>query len=175
MDTFGIVVIFLAIAMLIALFNIQMMWTWPVVRPRINATWPRIEGFSTGDGFDLPAKLKAWLPAPETLTRPSGNDCPTVLDNAQKYEAGLGGKPYKSYDLLDDWLKGKPEPRIAFGPTSERCYKTDWSRTLELGGSYAQMTNNYRNGYPDSCSAPNHDLVLDYYVPKAIDSPQSFP
>lgn len=170
MDTLGVGLFFLAIAILMALFNYQMWWSWPVARPRIEATWPRhpgnIEGFISGDGYDISAKLKSWLPAPETLTRPAGNDCPTVLDNAQTYESGLGGKPYKAYDLLDDWFQGKPPPRVANGPTSANCYKTDYSRTLEPGGSFAQVTNNYQHGYPDSCSAPNHDLVLDFYEPK---------
>ena len=165
MDTFGVLAVFLTIVLLCGLFNYQMMWTWPVVRPRIEATWPRLpgmmEGFSDGDGFALESSLQAWLPAPELLTKKAGTDCPAVLNNAAPSRTGLKG-PYKSYDLLDDALQGDPEPRVASGPTSARCYGVDYAPELELG-SYAQRTNNYIHKYPDSCSAPRHELILDFY------------
>ena len=171
MDTFGVVSIFLVIILLLALSQAQLAWTFPVVRSRLEATWPMFPGAAEGfadlqsaQGITTPV-LEKWLPAPESLTKPSGTDCPNNLYSAGAYEAGVG-KPYKSYDLLDDWMKGKPEPRIAIGPTAEGCYKKDWATQLELGGSYTQRTNNYPHGYPDSCSAPNHDLVLDFYIPK---------
>jgi hypothetical protein len=172
MDTFGVVSIFLVIVLLLALSQAQLAWTFPVVRARLNATWPMYpdasaEGFAdlqSAQGITTP-ELEKWLPAPESLTKPAGTDCPNNLYSAGPYEAGVG-KPFKSYDLLSDWLKGKPEPRVAEGPTAQACYKVDWARQLELGGTYAQRTNNYQHGYPDSCSAPNHDLVLDFYIPK---------
>ena len=168
MDTFGVLVVFLTIVLLCGLFNYQMMWTWPVVRPRLEATWPRnpgiIEGFSEGDGFALESSLKAWLPAPELLTKKAGTDCPAVLNNAAPSRTGLKG-PYKSYDLLDDMLQGLPEPRVAGGPTAANCYKVDYAPELELG-SYAQRTNNYLHKYPDSCNAPYRELILDFYKPE---------
>ncbi len=171
MDTFGVVSVFLVILLLLALSQAQLAWTFPVVRPRLAATWPMYPGAAEGfadlqsaQGITTP-ELEKWLPAPESLTKPAGTECPNTLFSAAGYEAGVG-KPFKSYDLLSDWLKGKPEPRVAEGPTAQACYKVDWANQLQLGGSYAQRTNNYQHGYPDSCSAPNHDLVLDFYIPK---------
>jgi len=115
-----------------------------------------VEGFM-GERYTV----QSWLPSPEVLTKPTVGDCPGTLENAAEYKAG-GKSPYKSYDLLPG---GLPEPRVAAGPTAAQCYEKDWSVGLELSGSYAQRTNNYRQNYPDSCSAPNHDLVLDFYKP----------
>lgn len=155
--------------------------TWPIARARLDATWAMRPGASEGFqnptekasvyefGYSMPAALKAWLPAPEVLTKPiggEGGDC-DILYSAGNYEAGVG-KPYKSYDLLPN---GKPEPRVAHGPTSQRCYDVDWARGLERGGSYAQRTNNYIHGYPDSCSAPRHELILDFYKEKPTAAP----
>jgi hypothetical protein len=76
---------------------------------------------------------------------------------------------YQSYDLLED--NGLPERRIAAGPTSQHCFVMDYARNYERAGSYAQRTNNYKRAYPDSCSAPNHDLVLDFYKAKPAEKP----
>ena len=69
----------------------------------------------------------------------------------------------KNYDLLNGVLQGKAEPRKAIGPTSQSCYEKDFYRTFERAGNYSQKTNNYIHSYPDSCSAPNHDLILNFY------------
>ncbi len=97
------------------------------------------------------------VPAPQWV--PGATPVPLNLD-------------YESYDLLKGVLKGFPERRIAEGPTAQTCFDRDFGRSIERAGSYAQRTNNYKRGYPDSCSAPNHDLVLDFYVPKAVGWPQ---
>lgn len=168
MYTLSVVLVFLLIIITMALFKYHNQWSWPVVRPRIEATWPmfpnQTEGFAN-------MTIKEWLPSPEVLVKPVLDACPASLMNAAKYDIGMK-QPYKSYDLLSD---GKKEPRIAIGPTSEQCYNVDWSRGLEPGGSYAQRTNNYKQNYPDSCSAPNHDLVLDFYIPKPSDGPYKLP
>jgi len=156
-----------------ALVKRQIKWSWPVVRPAIDSTWPMVPaGYNkprtivSREGF-ADMTVKEWLPSPEVLTKPSVGDCPATLLNAGSYEAG-SKSPYKSYDLLTG---GQAEPRVAIGPTAAQCYQKDWSVGLEPGGSYAQRTNNYRQNYPDSCSAPNHDLVLDFYKPKPSDGP----
>lgn len=160
--------VFFGIAVLIALMNYQVVRAaWPVARGRIEATWPmgpgHIEGFAN-------MTLSQWLPSPEVLTKPAGTDCPTVLENAAPFEGAMAGL-YKSFDLVGDYIPGKPEPRVAMGPTSQQCYEVDWARGLERAGSYAQRTNNYIHGYPDSCSAPNHDLILDFYKEKPMSAP----
>jgi hypothetical protein len=173
MDLSAVIAVFILLAVILGLTQLQVATAWPVVRPAVNATWPMYPGFAEGfkGGPDVPglvsaqgintAALERWLPSPESVMR-SNKDGSSgfghVLDSAGPYEAGIG-KPYKSYDLLPG---GKPEPRVAIGPTAEACYKTDWARNLEMSG-YEQITNNYQRKYPDSCTAPNHDLVLDFY------------
>ena len=65
------------------------------------------------------------------------------------------------YALLGQPLK--PSPQVAAGPTSEQCYKVDYQASLSLLPSFRQMTNNYKHKNGESCSAPNHDLILGLY------------
>jgi len=162
MDVVGVVFVFLIIVVLMSLLNYQMVRSvWPIARPRVESTWPS-EGFA-----DM--TLEQWLPSPEVVTKPSVGDCPATLMNADTY-AGITGM-YKNYDLVADYIPAKDGLRIASGPTSQQCYEKDWTRGLEPAGSYAQRTNNYKHGTPDSCSAPNHDLILDFYKAKPSPGP----
>lgn len=68
--------------------------------------------------------------------------------------------PREPYNLLNGWLA---PATTQLHPTSEQCYSLDFQKRLEPAGSYRQMTNNYKRGDPDSCSAPDHDLVLGFY------------
>ena len=172
METFSILLLFILIVVVIGVYTYQMNSIWPIVRGRVHATWPMYPG-NTTEGFETRGNytLSQWLPSPEVLTKPTVGDCPGTLHNAAEYNSDRK-KPYKSYDLLNG---GKYEPRVASGPTAERCYKTNWSRELELSGSYAQRTNNYKHNYPDSCSSWNHDLVLDFYEPHPTTGPYQLP
>lgn len=67
----------------------------------------------------------------------------------------------KPYSLLQDVLPtavGK-----APAPTSKTCYESDFQTRLEKTGNFRQLTNNYKRGTPDSCSAPLHDMTLSFY------------
>jgi hypothetical protein len=57
--------------------------------------------------------------------------------------------------------------------TSQKCYEQDGKSVIEKVGSYSQRTNNYKHTYPDSCSAPFHELIGSFYAPRegAIGSP----
>ena len=103
--------------------------------------------------------LTQWLPSPEVVAKPSMGTCPGTLMNAAGYEGGLA---IKNYDLLSDSLESRVGARIAIGPTAQKCYGVDYSKTLELS-SLAQRTNNFIHKTPESCSAPNHDLILGFY------------
>lgn len=83
--------------------------------------------------------------------------------NSNLYFPGEELKKEINYDLLKDWIPGKKEPRCPTGPTSQKCYMSDFMRSLERAGSYRQMTNNFLHKYPDSCSAPNHNLITNFY------------
>jgi hypothetical protein len=183
MNTASVLAVSVLVVVILAICRYQMATTWPIVRPSLDATWPMYPGAKEGftDTMEqtqglisrqgiTTRSLKDWLPSPESVTRQTqggaeANIAP--LENAAPYE-GLGNKPYKSYDLLPG---GKPEPRVAGGPTSQKCYQVDWARGLERAGSYAQRTNNYIHGYPDSCSAPRHELILNFYEEKPTPAP----
>ena len=69
--------------------------------------------------------------------------------------------PRQPYALLVDSMKLHTGP--APSPTSQSCYTADFQKRLERTGNFRQLTNNYKRGVPDSCSAPNHDLLLSFY------------
>lgn len=149
----SIVGLFLLLVAAVGLTGYYRTTVWPIAHPGLA----RLEGFQ-----DTPRRtLQEWLPAPEYLTKKS--ECDT--GKPALYEAEAAGA-YKGYTLLDS-LATLPEPRVAAGPTAAQCYKKDYARTLERS-SFAQRTNNYIHGYPDSCSAPNHDLILDVYKPLQV-------
>lgn len=141
----SIIIIYILILVLLT-FSSYVQWSGLDVysRPPIKSTWS--EGFMN---------LSQWLPESNALT--SKRVCDFGASDVQR-------GPVRSYMLLEGNLKTLPEPRVAIGPTSEQCYGVDYSKTLELS-SYAQRTNNYKHRAPDSCSAPNHDLILDFYAP----------
>ena len=49
--------------------------------------------------------------------------------------------------------------------TSEVCYREDAAEPLKKTRNFLQRTNNYPRTYPDSCSAPNHELIGTFYAP----------
>jgi len=49
--------------------------------------------------------------------------------------------------------------------TSETCYRSDKSEVLNKTRNFFQRTNNYIHTHPDSCSAPNHELIGTFYKP----------
>lgn len=109
----------------------------PVVRQSIQ----RIEPFQNAVSFDPEGNI-----AGVTALEPSA----TSLD-----------QPRQPYSLLLDVLPaytGAPAT-----PTSKGCYEADFQNRLERTGHFRQLTNNYKRGVPDSCSAPNHDLALSFY------------
>jgi hypothetical protein len=58
------------------------------------------------------------------------------------------------------------EPRVKESVScvnSRSCYATNFERTIEKTGNYNQLTNNYKRKYPDSCSSPLQELVLNFY------------
>jgi hypothetical protein len=67
------------------------------------------------------------------------------------------------YHLLSDVMD---QPRLTESIScvnSRSCYATDFQSSIQKTGNYSQMTNNYKRKYPDSCSAPVQELVLNFY------------
>jgi hypothetical protein len=77
------------------------------------------------------------------------------------------------YHLLNDEMA---PPRINENIScvnSRSCYATDFQRMIDKTGNYRQMTNNYKRNYPDSCSAPYQELVLNFYKTDPMPIPQN--
>ena len=75
------------------------------------------------------------------------------------------------YHLLSDEME---PPRINESIScvnSRSCYATDFERMISKTGNYRQMTNNYKRNYPDSCSAPYQELVLNFYKTEPMSIP----
>lgn len=68
------------------------------------------------------------------------------------------------YHLLgDEMAPATATPERISCVNSRNCYATSFDRFIEQTGNFRQMTNNYKRGYPDSCSAPFQELVLSFY------------
>jgi hypothetical protein len=132
------VVLILAIALLSAAHN----WVYPnpIVRQRLEV----VEAFE--------AQQKKVIESPVGDTDTIASLAPAPVDLSKKREP---------YSLLADVLK--PFTGAPTSPTSKTCYEADFQTRLERTGNFRQMTNNYKRGVPDSCSSPNHDLLLSFY------------
>lgn len=67
------------------------------------------------------------------------------------------------YHLLSDMLQPPRVKESISCVNSRSCYATDFDRMVSKTGNFRQLTNNYKRGYPDSCSAPYQELVLNFY------------
>jgi hypothetical protein len=67
------------------------------------------------------------------------------------------------YHLLNDYLTPPRMTESISNVNSRSCYASDFERMISKTGNYSQMTNNYKRGYPDSCSSPYQELVLNFY------------
>jgi len=67
------------------------------------------------------------------------------------------------YHLLQDVMSAPRLKESLSCVTSRSCYSTDFQRGIEKIGNYNQLTNNYKRNYPDSCTSPLQELVLNFY------------
>ena len=72
------------------------------------------------------------------------------------------------YHLLADEMAPPRVQESLSCVNSRSCYASDFERTVSKTGTYRQMTNNYKRGYPDSCTAPFQELVLNFYQANPI-------
>jgi hypothetical protein len=80
---------------------------------------------------------------------------------AQEIPDGRYGEVVK-----DLYKETKTQPRAVFN--SQTCFESDFQARLERTGNYRQLTNNYKRGDPDSCSAPLQDTAMGYYKVDAV-------
>ena len=148
-----------------------------VPAPKLQA-WLKTHGKMAKDGFVNGSGYPNGVNVPRSVrySVPSGSEIPAkpVTDDLYQFPPD-GPAPavglYKSrsaadYLLLSDEI---PVEESANAPSriscvnSRSCYATDFDRLLQQGGNYRQITNNYKRGYPDSCSSPYQELVLSFY------------
>jgi len=95
-----------------------------------------------------------------------------VGDKPIKYVTGPADSmlnPRIPYHLLQGVLEDAAvddQPNTAFN--AQACYESDFANRIQLTGNYSQLTNNYRRKNPDSCSAPVHELVNNFYKPSML-------
>ena len=77
------------------------------------------------------------------------------------------------YHLLSDEMAPPRTNESISCVNSRSCYATDFQRMVDKTGNYRQMTNNYKRNYPDSCSAPYQELVLNFYKADPMPIPQN--
>ena len=73
--------------------------------------------------------------------------------------------PRQPYALLNGWLPLSDDPKYL---TAQGCHDVDFQIRLERTGNFRQLTNNYKRGDPDSCSAPKQELGLSVYKTEPI-------
>jgi hypothetical protein len=77
------------------------------------------------------------------------------------------------YHLLNDEMSPPRVNETISCVNSRSCYASDFQRMVDKTGNYRQMTNNYKRNYPDSCSAPHQELVLNFYKTDPMPIPQN--
>lgn len=108
----------------------------------------------------------------QLLTQKIGDESP-VLEYPPETPAPADIYNNQPYHLLGDEM---PPPRVNESIScvnSRSCYATDFERMISKTGNYRQMTNNYKRNYPDSCSAPHQELVLNFYKTDPMPIPQN--
>ena len=91
-----------------------------------------------------------------------------------KYEIVAGPStadlnPRKPYHLLQGVLKDAPvDNQDNTKLNSCACYNIDFANRIQRTGNYTQLTNNYKRANPDSCSAPFHELVNNFYEKQTL-------
>ena len=75
--------------------------------------------------------------------------------------------PRQPYHLLQGVLPDSSKDTVS-GLGAEGCYQGDFQNRLQRTGNYRQLTNNYKRGTPDSCSAPLTELVTSFYQVEAL-------
>ena len=74
------------------------------------------------------------------------------------------------YHLLQGVLKDAPKDnQVNNCLNSCACYKKDFENRIQLTGNFRQLTNNYKRENPDSCTAPLHELVNNFYEVQKLD------
>jgi hypothetical protein len=121
-----------------------------MTEPLKGRWWQQMEGAPFSEGFAAQRSEPSGFPEhTEVLDMPPSMAGPANLGTDAPYLLLENRAPAK--DIID-----------VLG--SQTCYDTDFSKDLEKVGSYRQMTNNYKRGTPESCSAPRQGVIHSVYA-----------
>jgi len=130
--------------------------------------WEKFENLN-----DRPAEVSLESEGNAQLLNQKIGDDSSVLEYPPETPAPADIYNNQPYHLLGDEI---PPPRVNESIScvnSRSCYATDFERMISKTGNYRQMTNNYKRSYPDSCSAPYQELVLNFYKTDSMPIPQN--
>ncbi len=145
------VVFLLILLILVAMLTARMegFTSEPASRPDTASPpwWSHLPAVGTSEGFQSEPLLPEHSPLLDFI--PDGPS-PTDLYNKQPYL------------LLEDEKKAAQNASTP-AVTAQRCYDADFTNEFSKVGTFRQMTNNYKHEYPDTCSALNKDLSMNFY------------
>lgn len=122
---------------------------------------------------DRPAEVTVESEENASLLKQEVGDESSILEYPPETPGPANIYNNEPYHLLSDEL---PPPRVKESIScvnSRSCYATDFERMISKTGNYRQMTNNYKRSYPDSCSAPYQELVLNFYKTDPMPIPEN--
>lgn len=122
---------------------------------------------------DRPAEISAESESQASLLSRKIGDESNVLEFPPDTPAPADLYNNQPYHLLGDEMEPPRVNETISCVNSRSCYATDFERMVSKTGNYRQMTNNYKRGYPDSCSAPYQELVLNFYKADPMPIPQN--
>jgi hypothetical protein len=120
-------------------------------RKYIKSALETKENFSSG-------QLVTPDPLPGQTTEPVPGPAPASLNEHIPYHLLQGVLPDAKVDNQDNSKLN-----------SCACHAIDFANRIQRTGNYTQLTNNYKRMNPDSCSAPFHELVNNFYQPQILD------
>ena len=132
-------------------------------------TWTGVRISVQGYNVLTPVQKRWWMDSasalePFTNLSRSEEKVEELSDHSPGKPAPVDLYRMEPYHLLSDVL-GKTRDSLS-SVNSRSCYATDAEAYLSKVGNYRQLTNNYKREYPDHCSSPNHELVLNFYEAK---------
>lgn len=127
------------------------------------------EGFENLN--DRPAEISA-LEQTDLLTRKLGTES-VIMEFPPDSPGPADLYNNQPYHLLSDEMEPPRVNETISCVNSRSCYATDFQRMVDKTGNFRQWTNNYKRNYPDSCSAPTQELVLNFYKTEPMSIPQN--
>jgi hypothetical protein len=131
--------------------------------------------FWTNEGFmnfsDAPADVSTESQS-HLLTQKNDNESP-IMEFTPDSPAPANIYNNKPYHLLSDIMMPPRTNETISCVNSRSCYATDFDRMVDKTGNYRQWTNNYKRNYPDSCTSPYQELVLNFYKTDGMSIPSN--